>query len=498
MELSVKGSNIPAYQGLLDSYFEMPIETEMLVPDYIAEVFKIIKCTVGHTVFQKSLISGKILIEGYHKVAVYYQTEGSNTICQLEQKLPFSKSFDYRGDVAGKHRITVIGNCEYLNCRAINQRRIDVRGSYSMTASVRSFVEAECVSFIDEQSIQQKLIDLSYVRYLSTLEKQFTTETEIEFFETPESVLYNFSGGRITSSEIVGEKLILKGEARSEIAYLSDRGTFIKESKVLPINQVVDIDVPTQDCIVCPSVTVTNCSILSAETGGHILSLTCCVSAAIYMECEQQVVGDAFAINSSYEADYRPVEILTDKEQVNTDLLLNIPAPVNDDLVAIADCFATLGAVKINHGEAENSVMGEITIHLICENNLGELYCFDNTGEYKIPCNLSVDDNLYLDIVPSVMGTACNLSGSEASVEVSLALGGIICKKTTFEALHEIRLTEETTEPIDAALCIYFAETGEEIFDIAKRYGASPTQIMSHNGLTDEVLKTKQRLIVPV
>ncbi len=498
MDLSVMNSNIPSYQGLLDSYFEMPIETEILVPDYIAEVFKIIKCTVGHTVFQKSLISGKILIEGYHKISVYYQSEGSTTICQLEQKLPFSKSFDTRANVTGRYRITVSGGCEYLNCRAINQRRLDIRGSYGMTASIRSFDEVECIAEVLTESVEQKNVDLDYIRYITTVEKQFSSEVEIEFFEQPEQILYNFSGSRISSAEIVGEKIILKGEIKSEIAYLSHQGNFVKECKTLPINQVADLDTPVEDCIICPAVTVSSCSILTADDGGYTLSLSCSASAALYSGCHQSVVVDAFSVDSGYEAQYHPIEMLTEPQQLNTDLLLNIPAPLGDDLVAVADCFATLGAIRVDKDDSSSFIKGEITIHLICENNLGELYCFDNAGEYKIPCNLPVDESLYLDITPTVMSTNCTFNCNEASVEVALAVSGIICKKMSVNLLKSIELTDCPVEQMDAAICIYFAESGEEIFDIAKRYGASLSGIMTHNNLTEEVLKTSKRLIVPV
>ncbi len=498
MDATIQSKNIPVYRGMTDSYFELPIETEILVPDYVAEVFRIIKCTVVHTVFQKSMISGKILIEGYHKVSVFYQAENSSAICQIEQKLPFSKNFEYRGEAVGEHRITVTGQCEYLNCRAINQRRIDVRGSYGMTASIKTFDEMPVVGAIESETIYQKFIDLNYISYNSTVEKQFTMEQEVEFFEAPRSILYNYSGASINSVEQVGAHIIVKGEVKTSISYISEQDSFIKEVKTIPINQVLDVEVEEGELIVCPCITVNSCSIMESENEGYILSLSGGISAAIYLEQNKTVVKDAFSAESNYVTSYSNIELLSDREKISTDMTLSIPVPILSEISSVVDSFTTVGAIKIQHSETGTQLMGELTVHLICENELGELYCLDNVGDYRISTISGVNENSFADINASVTNTICNLSGKDATVEVSISVYGIVCKKTACNILQDIELTDAVVEESSAALCIYFADAGEAVFDIAKRYGASPEGIMTHNSLADEILKAKQRLIVPV
>ncbi len=498
MEATLHSKSIPAYQGLTDSYFELPIETEILVPDYVAEVFRIIKCTVGHTVFQKSLISGKILIEGYHRVSVFYQAENSTAVCRLEQKLPFSKSFEYKGEGGGEYRITVNGQCEYLNCRAINQRRIDVRGSYGMTVTIRSFTQLDAIDSIEPDTIHQKQEELRYTRYLTTVEKQFTQEQEVEFYETPRSILYSFSGASISSAEQVGDRLILKGEIKSAISYMSTEGTFIKESKAVPLNQVLEIESTDKELIICPSVIVTGCNVLETDSGGYALSLSCGITAALYLDESSTVVSDAFSANTGYTTSYDTIETLSDREKISTDMTISVPIPLDDEISSVVDSFATIGAIKVQSTETGARLLGELVVHLICENELGELYCMDNVGEYKISTVGTPDETSYIDLSASVTNTMCNLAGRDAAVEVSLSVSGIVCKKNSFNILQNIELIEGTSAEESAALCIYFADAGEAVFDIAKRYGASPEGIMAHNNLADETLRAKQRLIVPV
>ena len=49
----------------------------------------------------------------------------------------------------------------------------------------------------------------------------------------------------------------------------------------------------------------------------------------------------------------------------------------------------------------------------------------------------------------------------------------------------------------DAALVIYFADSGEKLWDIAKRYNTSPTEIASVNELETETLDNGRMLLIP-
>ena len=49
----------------------------------------------------------------------------------------------------------------------------------------------------------------------------------------------------------------------------------------------------------------------------------------------------------------------------------------------------------------------------------------------------------------------------------------------------------------DIALRIYFAQAGEDMFDIAKRYAASPEAIAAANDTGSGILEAPQRLLIP-
>ena len=99
---------------------------------------RIVKCFAKPVVLQKQLAPGRLTLEGYLRCTVYYQGEEGAGLCQTEQKLPFTKALELPSFAATAWTACVEGQTEYLNCRAVNPRRIEVRGASARAASSRS------------------------------------------------------------------------------------------------------------------------------------------------------------------------------------------------------------------------------------------------------------------------------------------------------------------------------------------------------------------------
>ena len=138
MELKVFRDVLPAAGADCTAKAELPLETELLISDYLPPVQRIVKCFAKPVVLQKQLAPGRLTLEGYLRCTVYYQGEEGAGLCQTEQKLPFTKALELPSFAATAWTACVEGQTEYLNCRAVNPRRIEVRGAYGLVASTPS------------------------------------------------------------------------------------------------------------------------------------------------------------------------------------------------------------------------------------------------------------------------------------------------------------------------------------------------------------------------
>ena len=65
MELKVFKDTIASYGGRWETRLELPVETEILIPDYLPAAFKIVKCLIAPVVLQNRVAGGRWQVEGY-------------------------------------------------------------------------------------------------------------------------------------------------------------------------------------------------------------------------------------------------------------------------------------------------------------------------------------------------------------------------------------------------------------------------------------------------
>ena len=94
MELKIFRDTLPQAGTSCTVKAELPLETEILISDYLPPVFKLVKCFAKPVVLQKQLQPGRLTLEGYLRCTVFYQGEDGAGLCQTEQKLPFTKTLE--------------------------------------------------------------------------------------------------------------------------------------------------------------------------------------------------------------------------------------------------------------------------------------------------------------------------------------------------------------------------------------------------------------------
>ena len=148
--------------------------------------------------------------------------------------------------------------------------------------------------------------------------------------------------------------------------------------------------------------------------------------------------------------------------------------------------------------DGKATLRGRAIVHLLCENAVGEVDCYDKACEYSLPLPQASGGVTAL-CEAQVERVSAQTMGSEAKADVALTVrGALLCRAhhTLLENVEAAGPREETAS--DIALRIYFAHEGEEVFDIARRYATSPQSIVQANALDDDVrLDAARRLLIP-
>ena len=437
MELKVFKDTIASYGGRWETRLELPVETEILIPDYLPAVFKIVKCLITPVVLQNRVSGGRWQSEGYLRCTVYYQSEEPGTrLLRTEQKFAFEKLVELPAGQYADGPAQIWGEPEYCNCRAVSEHRIDLRGTGESVLDITgSFAAGSAAPATGQVSVQ------------GTLQIQICSQN-------------------------------------------TDTGELTVRSKDLAVQQTLELPGVTEDDTALVRGEVLACTLSAVDGAGEAsLSVTWKLRVEVWRSVQHTVVADAYSTLCKTQTVQTVCRLL----QKTADLTGRIPITLDDDLPdaegTVLGCFVTLGALCAaqadgNKAETHLKLLGKGTAHVFISDARGELTCYDKAFTWQ-PDGLwpGSTDGAWPSVGASVARVASSKNGARLRVDLEIEISGALFQAQSFDALCGVELGEEYDDSDGPALYIYYARQGERIFDIARRYHARARDLAAANHL---------------
>ena len=504
MELKIFRDALPAAGTNCTVKAELPLETEILISDYLPPVFKLVKCFAKPVVLQKQLQPGKLTLEGYLRCTVYYQGEDGTGLCQTEQKLPFTKVLELPEFSFTAWAAQVEGQTEYLNCRSVTPRRIEVRGAVGLVASVYTQVKTEVITALADGGIEQKLTTLTGVRRAAVLEKIVTVEGEIPFAAPPGAILDLSGNAQVRELKVLNGKAVAKGELAVLCAWRAEgENTLQSQSVTLSFQQVLDVEGLSEDCRCLCMAEPIGFTVAQGERDAPAqLTATLMLRLRAWRSYQLQCVADAFS--TRFEVDLTPQTVQTETLvcALNETSVLTGSGPLPDAGTAIIACFVSFGPALLACQEGQWMLTARVLVTAFGENSLAELESYEKPLELRLPLKLDAppEAELYPECWLSAEDLRCSCSGGALEVSVSVRAEGAILRRAGAACVGTIALGGPLA-PADPeiSLRICYAQAGEELFAIAKRFHVSPGQMLAANDLDEgtAIIDQARRLLVP-
>jgi hypothetical protein len=503
MELKVFRDTLSAAGSFCTVKSEIPIETEILISDYLPQVFKIVKCFVKMVVLQKTLQSGRLTLDGYLRCVVYYQGENEQSLCQAEQKLPFNKVMELPALEYSAWSSIVGGETEYLNCRAVNQRRVEVRGAYAIAASVFTQLQQEVITAVSDCGTEQKQTALNGTKSCACLDKLITADSGFDFDEPPAAVLDITGTAQVREMKIISGKAVVKGEITAQLAYRTGPEDTLKGQKVtVGFNQILDIDGLGEDCKCFCTVEPVGFTLTGAtdeSEGKNLLSVSAMLHLRAFRDYEIDIVSDVFS--TQYVTESTAGEIVTEtlEKEIGDNQTLQVSVPMTDEHAQLIACFASFSSPGLAPDEGKSILRVRGVVTVLCKNSLGEIESCDKPAEIMVPISgTAKSEDMHVECWVSVENLSATAMGGTADLSITLRLEGFVLSRHRYPGIASVTVGDplQPDDP-EIALRIYYAHTGEQIFDIARRFHVSPGEMMRANSLTEETLSTGRRLLVP-
>ncbi len=152
MELNIVNKTMTTSEVVYDSFVEQPIECDVILPDYCPDILKILTCTAEPSFTLVQAVGEQLAMDGHTNISITYMSE-DGTVHTSEHRVQFSRTIELKASVENAV-IYYIAETNYANCRAVNRRRADVHGAFTVSFKVISQKKEKVISEADGGGIQ--------------------------------------------------------------------------------------------------------------------------------------------------------------------------------------------------------------------------------------------------------------------------------------------------------------------------------------------------------
>lgn len=510
MELKCTHETICIHETLYDGVMEQGIELDYLLPDYCKNIFKVLRCRAIPHITAERIQNGKLLVEGVCRIEILYTAEESFTICSIVQKQSFSKTMELK-NAPQSGQVYADVRCDYINCRAVSPRRIDLRGAILIHAVVSAPVEHPVLCCAEGMGVQTDTAPLTVFGKRPAARQEFSVREEIPlaYGKPPIGEILSIDASAVlTDCRIVANRAVSKGEITVHLLYSPEEGGVPEIMEhTFPISQVLDIPGVTEEHSLDVRFDVVDIeTVMKQEESdtGSALSATFTLFAACEADKNEEIrfLRDAYSTHYSLKAVSTPIStgrmVRAVKETRTCKCTVSVP---QNELSAVYDLSCSFFTDECRISEGKILING----NLVCCMLACDTENMPVSIEKKTPCELTVDALCCddgLTFRPNVcLGSASYrlISAGEVEITAELLITGTLCCNTSCTAVSELSINEKEARTLadEPALRLYYASAGERIFAIAKQYRTEMAAVLSENELDAEQLQAPCILLIP-
>ncbi|MBR7070866.1 MAG: DUF3794 domain-containing protein [Clostridia bacterium] len=488
---------------------EQPIDADFTLPDYCASISRILKCRAVSRIASKGMNGRNITVDGNVTVTLLY-ADDENKIYGYEYQYPFNKSFEMPVDGEGGTLICK-SRCEYLNCRAVTGRKVDLHGAVSLSVCVSKRKSNELLSDFDDDGVELRRGTVPTTVPMGSAEKYLMMEEEIELGQGQPPVhnlLRYESRVLLREKKLLHDKAVIKGDLLLTILYCSENGNLQTVKSILPFSQIVELNGVEEGCLCdasaeCAGLELKPRQSVSGEIRSFSLTAKLLICVQAYCDSDMAVVLDSFS--RRYETEMLKKEFRFEK--LCKTITENFHAKqsfsfAKGELGSVADLWSDVQVGFVGMEENNFTVKGTVPIGMICYSTDGVPAFFERTVDFEYRCPMEhAIIGMMCEPIVEVQNIAYAIIG-EDTMEIRLELSLIACIYETNKMSVIADITPDEKKPIQkpnkGALIVYYAAAGESLWDIAQKYGAGIHEMKTLNHCDDLPFSEDKTVLIPM
>ncbi len=514
MDFKVNKETISVSECIYEGMQEQSIELDYILPDYYPDIFKLVRCEAVPTVTDYSINGDKLNYELRCDIKILYCSEAGGVMQCVNQKQTFSRTLDL-GRSCENPVLELKPKTDYINYRALNKRRLDVRGAVSVKIKISGENCQEVISdaFGMNVKVRRTPVKLAQKKLSSSKSVQISEEVEINDSQPAViNIIKCICRSIKCDRKLISGKIMAKGEALIKLLYSceKDGGAVEPLEFTVPFSQIMDMDGVDDSYEINLRASAVYCEAVPvAGKSGENRSIKC--EAEIRLECtgikSVSVMLGTDAYSTTYPCNVSISEIKAEQIPVVVESVIHNSAKLceGDNMpVNIYDLWCTPKNINTRLVPDEKKVIisGMITYTTAGRDGSGFIVMTDKDEAFEesfeidecspdgtASCEVTVNSVSY-NITPE------NTLNAKADLNISIS----VYSSSSIKAVSEISVDDSVRKVRDGdyALKLYYGIENENIWDIAKKYSTSVDAIMEENNIYGERLEKDGMILIPM
>ncbi len=509
MSVNLKCREIPLKEIVCSKYGQTKVESDLIVPDSKPDIGKILQVCGKSVITQKTAQQDKVYIQGVINLTVVYIPEGGgikSILCDLD----FSHIIDAKGSEPG-HHIWTESEVEAIDYSIVNSRKISIKADLGIDIKICKGLSPNLpTGFNEDCGIQAKYKEMSINCSSLEEEQDFRIKEKLEIPSGKKDIceiIKSSAKAHSTDLRYSDGRINAAGDIALSILYSADDGSLCSLEEAVPFNETLEgMTLPDGDCEAAYNIKEMTLSIEEAPDGTRRFIDANILVCGIFKTTENikaSAIADAFGTQNPVKLSKTTYDIESIMDKSTVQIAHKESVSVPDYLPEVYKVYDLSGEARVTGISIEDgriNVEGEILSNIIYE-AMGE------GSDISGFCHIS-SFTQSLDLPTAKADSICEAkvdldhSGFNISSDKELELRFIVnltislLKSETVEIIDSIEINENEEKQTLPPAIIYFPDEGETVWDIAKRYMATPEDIIKNNGLETEELHKGQKICI--
>lgn len=504
MDISLKREDYKFLNKLWENTLEESVECDISLPDYMPEILRIIKATATPKVSSCRLSGDRVTVDGLCELRMIYTAEDGG-LYTYSHTQPFTKycendTFSDALDVTSRVSVS------FVNCRATNNRRAEIKGGISVNICVFGVECNEVIYSAEGDGLEQKLIPIDAMSLGCRKTNHFSMSDTVSPQEGASYIVSVHSSAVCTDVRKINNKMMIKGDAVVSVCYVKDREKAETETlkHSIPINQIMEFEGMEEHFT--GNVVLNVCStdvIPKGEASGEItsfdISLGVDVTVNMWDLKSLSVISDAYGVGTVLNLKRVPRKYYCALNEIRDTIIAQDSFTMpGEGVICILDCCGEIVSKKFKCEDGKATVSGSINVSMIVKDGNGNFNTQLKTLDYCYSVDNDSDDKTIIcEPYVSLITIDCALSNGGISVRAELSVVGTVFEERVIDTVTDITESDVPNTRKRYAVTVYFPEKEESLWSIARRYNTTVNAIADENGLDGDTTADLKILFIP-